>query len=72
MTLPSIGWHVTEATDSYCLERFFDGAAWSAPCYSDDPEHIRGRARRTPAETEPEVWSESSCACRDRESLRAQ
>lgn len=44
MTLPAIGWHVTEATETYYLERWFDGFAWSAPCYSDDPEHIRDRA----------------------------
>lgn len=53
---PQPGWHTTEQTDRYTLERFFDGERWSAPCYADDPEHIRERARFTPAEGRPDTW----------------
>lgn len=48
------GWYRTGP--SLSMKRWWNGLAWSAPCYVDDPEHIVERARNTPAESDPEQW----------------
>ena len=42
-------WYTTSREGGVEMLQYFDGATWSAPCYAEDPEHIKERARNAPA-----------------------
>ncbi len=58
---PATGWHIIDGECEHTMLRYWHGPdrGWSAPCYDDDPEHIRMRAGGTPAESQAGIrWRE--------------
>ena len=51
------GWYVASFERNADFRRYWDGAMWSAPCYSSDPQGHFDRARATVGETQHGIES---------------
>lgn len=65
--LTHVGWYPVDGECEHAMQRFWHGPGrgWSAPCYDDDPEHIKMRAGSTPAESQDGIeWRTKASVCR--------
>lgn len=53
------GWYLASTERSADVCRYWNGAMYSAPCYADDNEERKARAKHTPAESQTGIeWRE--------------